>query len=133
MKKETKGVYHFSQITSKKADIEDEKGLKQLAFISEELNNNLFLFLWIDKLNDVNRFQFFFYEKVIEWSSESGATTNITNRLNQEEMNGKIGIQKGIRTLTHVDDPAMITQTLEIIDQSVFPLGIKDILKSRIT
>ncbi len=132
MEKKAKIVYHFNRITSKRAEIKDERGLKKLCFISEELSNDLFLFLWIDDRNDVTNFQFFFHEKVIEWSRESGATTNITNRLEQEDMDDKIGIQKGIRTLTFVDDPLMITEALEIIEQSIFPPGIKDVLKNRI-
>ncbi len=125
--------YHFYQLSSKRAEIADDKGLKKLSFISEELNTELYVFLWIDENNEIENFQFFFFEKVIEWSKKSGLTTNITNRLQSSTTQGKIGIHKGVRSLHKVDDPSMLNESLEILNQSVFPLGIKDILKLRIS
>ncbi len=131
MNNETGFSYHFYQLSSKRAEIPDANGLKKLSFISEELNTELYVFLWIDENNEIEQFQFFFFEKVVEWSKQSGLTTNITNRL-QSVTQGKIGIHKGVRTLQRVDDPSMLEESLEILNQSIFPLGIKDILKLRI-
>ena len=123
---------HFYQLSSKRAETLDENGLKKLSFISEELNTELYVFLWVDEANEIDKFQFFFFEKVIDWSRKSGLTTNITNRLQSSETEFKIGVHKGLRTLQAVDDPKMLEEALDILRQSVFPLGIKDILEMRI-
>ena len=133
MNDESKDLYHFCQLSSKSAEVFDERGLKKLSFISEELNTDLYVFLWINELNEPDKFQFFFFEKVIEWSKRSGLTTNITNRLQSQEAEMKLGVHKGVRTLEQVDDPKMLEDALEILNRSVFPLGIKDILKMRIS
>ncbi|MFH2046607.1 MAG: hypothetical protein ABIK92_15835 [Pseudomonadota bacterium] len=124
--------YHFYQLSSKRAVTHDANRLKKLSFISEELNTELYVFLWIDENNEIEKFHFFFFEKVIEWSKHSGLSTNITNRL-QSAVDGKIGVHKGARTLQRIDDPTMLEEALEILNQSIFPLGIKDILKLRIS
>ncbi|MCP4754894.1 MAG: hypothetical protein GY866_28800 [Proteobacteria bacterium] len=123
--------YHFYQLSSKRAEILDDNGLRKMSFISEELNTELYVFLWVDENNEIDRFQFFFFEKVIEWSRQSGLTKNITNRLQNPETQDKTGIFKGLRTLQQVDDHSMLDEALEIVNRSVFPLGIKDILKLR--
>lgn len=133
MNDENNYQYHFYQLSSKRAEVLDENGLKKLSFISEELNTELYVFLWIDEANEIDKFQFFFFEKVIDWSKRSGLTTNITNRLQSPETEHKIGVHKGLRTLQAVDNPKMLDEALEILGQSVFPLGIKDIMKMRIS
>jgi len=92
----------------------------------------LFVFLWIDQNNEPQKFQFFFSEKVIDWSEQTGTTTNKTNRLDRQEKDSKIGVQKGLRTMISVNDPTMIDEALSILNESVFPIGIKDILQNRI-
>ena len=124
--------YHFSQLLSKRAEIPDENGLKKLSFMSDELNTELYVFIWIDESNEIEKLQYFFFEKVIDWSRTSGLTTNVTNRLQSPETAQKKGVFKGLRTLHAVNDPKMLDEALEILNQSVFPLGIKDIIKMRI-
>ena len=125
------GLYSFYQLETKRAETPNQEGLRKLSFLSKEFNTQLFAFLWIDESNAVDKFQFFFFEKVVEWSSQTGLTTNITNRKQSPEIEKKIGVHKGARTLEKVDDCSMLTEALKILDQSVFPLGIKDILQLR--
>lgn len=128
----TEPSLHFTRLTTKRSETPDEHGLRKLCFISSEHNKEIIVFLWLDRYNETEKLQFVFFEKVLEWSRTHGLTTNITNRSEATEFLEKRGLFKGVRTLVRIDDPAMIDDAVEIIHRSVFPLGIKDILLSRI-
>ncbi len=131
MEPETNVKYHFTSLHSKMSETPDDKGNRKSCFISEEHNNELHLFLWVNKDNQAVAFQFFFFEKVLEWTSQSGLTTNITNRIANPIVD-KIGLLKGTRTLIRFNDPSILDEANEILSHSVFPIGIKDILENKI-
>jgi hypothetical protein len=92
MNSETIPCLHFNQLVTKRSETPNEQGLKKLCFVSTEHQNELLIFLWLNRTNDTEKFQFFFFEKVLEWSKPSGLTTNITNRLESTEIQEKRGV-----------------------------------------
>lgn len=127
-----RALFNFKALNTKLSETPDENGNRKICYICEEQNNEIHLFLWIDKNNRTVAFQFFFFEKVLDWNQESGLTTNITNRLESPCTEDKIGFLKGSRTLTRVNDPGILNEAIEIISKSVFPTGIAEILESKI-
>ena len=125
-------MYHFRQLTSQKSAALDGKGLKKTSLVSDEFNTQLYVFIWSDANKDIDRFQLFFFEKVLEWSRQNGTTSNITNRLQPQDDEVKTGARKGSRTFERVDDPALLKEAIHILEHSVFPPGIKENLLSRI-
>ena len=109
--------FRFYEIISKKSEI-FSFGYRQLSFACED-NPEVFCFLWINQSKQLKHIQFLFGESVLEWESDHGIRCSETNRV--QDLEAKIGIHKGSRSLHLNEDPKLLAQSLGKIKRCVFP------------
>jgi hypothetical protein len=109
----------FYEIKTKKSEITDS-GVLQLSFACED-KPEIFCFLWINQGKELKHIQFLFGESVLEWESNWGILVSQTNRVNNHE--AKIGVHKGSRSIHSIDDPNLLSESLDQIKRCKLPEG----------
>jgi len=108
----------FYLINSKKSN-EEVNGLKKITFGCVNRSNS-YGFIWIDKKNNIQHFQFIFGEIVLEWLPKKGLRYSRTNRA-LETPEG-IGFQKGVRILHPTENKDKIKDVLEEAQNAIYPI-----------
>ena len=108
----------FYEIHSKKSKITKD-GTRQISLACED-HADAFCFLWINNDEDLKHFQLLIEDQVLEWNSDQGLRCSKTNRM--LKIDNKIGIRKGSRFLSSVNDPELLNQIKKRLVDCQFPI-----------
>lgn len=105
----------------------NEQNLKKLSLNADTKGRHLHAFLWVNQNEELDRGQLLFDEKLIEWSISEGVTTSVSNRY--QESGADVGVRKGTRTMQKVQNFKILDEGLQLIQDSVFPIGLGMVLE----